>query len=279
MQKKVLAINDISCVGRCSLTVALPVISSVGLECSILPTAILSTHTGGFTGFTFLDFTDEMKKVSKHWLELDRKFDAIYTGFLGSIEQVSVVCDITNAFKENNIIIVDPAMADNGELYKIFNSEFPNEMKKLCLLGDVIIPNITEACLLTGYTYQKDNHSDEYLMGLINALKNEGMKNIVLTGVSKKDGRIGALCYNNKTKEIYYYDEEIIPGYYHGTGDVFASVFTSCFIKGKSLEESTKIAVDITVASIKETIKYPNIDIKYGVCFEEVLPLLIDHIK
>lgn len=279
MQKKVLAINDISCVGRCSLTVALPVISSVGLECSILPTAILSTHTGGFTGFTFLDFTDEMKKVSKHWLELNRKFDAIYTGFLGSIEQVSVVCDITNAFKENNIIIVDPAMADNGELYKIFNSEFPNEMKKLCLLGDVIIPNITEACLLTGYIYQKDNHSDEYLTGLINALKNEGMKNIVLTGVSKKDGRIGALCYNNKTKETYYYDEEIIPGYYHGTGDVFASVFTSCFIKGKSLEESTKIAVDITVASIKETIKYPNIDIKYGVCFEEVLPLLIDHIK
>lgn len=279
MQKKVLAINDISCVGRCSLTVALPIISSVGLECSILPTAILSTHTGGFTGFTFLDFTEEMKKVSDHWLSLNRKYDAIYTGFLGSTEQVAVVCDITNKFKDNNIVIVDPAMADNGELYKIFNKEFPSEMKKLCLLGDVIIPNITEACLLTGYEYQKDNHSDEYIEGLINALIKEGMKNIVLTGVSKCEGRLGAVCYNENTKQISFYEQEVIPGYYHGTGDVFASVFTSCFIKGKSLEESTKISVDITVASIKETIKYPNIDIKYGVCFEEVLPLLIKEIQ
>lgn len=279
MQKKVLAINDISCVGRCSLTVALPIISSVGVECSILPTAILSTHTGGFTGYTFLDFTDEMTKVSNHWLSLNRKFDAIYTGFLGSTEQVSVVKDIVEKFKENNLIIVDPAMADNGELYKIFNNEFPMEMKKLCLVGDVIIPNITEACLLTNYPYQKDNHSDEYINGLIKALTNEGMKNIVLTGVSKKEGRVGAISYNIKTQEQYFYDQEIIPGYYHGTGDVFASVLCSCLIKNKTLEESTKIAVDLTVASIKETIKYPNIDIKYGVCFEEVLPLLIKKIQ
>ena len=128
MQKKVLAINDISCVGRCSLTVALPIISSVGLECSILPTSILSTHTGGFTGFTFLDFTEEMKKISDHWLKLNRKYDAIYTGFLGSSEQVEVVKDIVLKFKENNIVIVDPAMADNGKLYAIFNENFPNEM-------------------------------------------------------------------------------------------------------------------------------------------------------
>lgn len=279
MQKKVLAINDISCVGRCSLTVALPIISSVGLECSILPTAILSTHTGGFEGYTFLDFTEEMKKISDHWLSLNRKYDAIYTGFLGSKQQVEVVKHIVEKFKDNNIIIVDPAMADNGILYKIFDDSFPEEMKKLCLIGDVIIPNITEACLLTGYEFKMDNHSDEYIDGLINALIKEGMKNIVLTGVSKKEGKVGALCYNCQTKQKYYYDQDIIPGYYHGTGDVFASVFTSVLIKGKSLEESTKIAVDITVKSIKETIKYQNVDYKYGVFFEEVISDLIKEVN
>lgn len=279
MQKKVLAINDISCVGRCSLTVALPIISSVGLECSILPTAVLSTHTGGFDGYTFLDFTEEMEKISKHWLSLNRKYDAIYTGFLGSKQQVAVVKNIAQKFKDNNIIIVDPAMADNGTLYKIFDDSFPQEMKKLCLIGDVIIPNITEACLLTGYKWQMDNHTDEYIDGLINALLEEGMKNIILTGVSKKQGKVGALCYNYNTKQKYYYDQDIIPGYYHGTGDVFASVFTSALIKGKTIEESTKIAVDITVKSIKETIKYSDIDYKYGVCFEEVIPDLINEVN
>jgi len=279
MQKKLLAINDISCVGRCSLTVALPIISSVGVECSILPTAILSTHTGGFTGYTFLDFTDEMQKVSNHWLQLNRKYDAIYTGFLGSSEQVDVVNDIVLKFKDNNIIIVDPAMADNGKLYPIFDNNFPNEMKKLCLNGDVIVPNITEACLLTGYEYKQNNHTEEYIDGLLNALSNEGMKDIVLTGVAINDNKIGAVCYNHKTKEKYFYDQEIIPGYYHGTGDVFASVLSSCIMKNKSLQESTKIAVDITVASIKETLKYQDIDVKYGVCFEEVIPLLIEKVK
>jgi len=279
MQKKLLAINDISCVGRCSLTVALPIISSVGVECSILPTAILSTHTGGFTGYTFLDFTDEMQKVSNHWLQLNRKYDAIYTGFLGSSEQVDVVNDIVLKFKDNNIIIVDPAMADNGKLYPIFDNNFPNEMKKLCLNGDVIVPNITEACLLTGYEYKQNNHTEEYIDGLLNALSNEGMKDIVLTGVAINDNKIGAVCYNHKTKEKYFYDQELIPGYYRGTGDVFASVLSSCIMKNKSLQESTKIAVDITVASIKETLKYQDIDVKYGVCFEEVIPLLIEKVK
>ncbi len=279
MQKKLLAINDISCVGRCSLTVALPIISSVGVECSILPTAILSTHTGGFTGYTFLDFTEEMKKVSNHWLQLNRKYDAIYTGFLGSTEQVAVVNDIVCKFKENNIIIVDPAMADNGKLYPIFNEEFPQEMKKLCLNGDIIVPNITEACLLTGYEYKQNNHTEEYINVLLDALSKNGMKDIVLTGVSMTNNKIGAVCYSHQTKEKYYYDQDIIPGYFHGTGDVFASVLSSCIMKNKSLQESTKIAVDITVASIKETLKYKDIDVKYGVCFEEVIPLLIEQVK
>ena len=146
---------------------------------------------------SYIPFTEEMKKVSDHWLSLNRKYDAIYTGFLGSSEQVEVVKDIVEKFKNNNVIIVDPAMADNGELYKIFDSNFPNEMKKLCLVGDIIIPNITEACLLTGYEYKQNNHTDEYIDGLIGALVKEGMKSVVLTGVSKQDGKIGAVCFNS----------------------------------------------------------------------------------
>lgn len=282
MQKKVLAINDISCVGRCSLTVELPIISAAGLECSILPTAILSTHTGGFNDFTFLDFTKEMIKIVEKWKKINREFDCITTGFLGSKEQVSVVKKIVADFKKTNkktITIVDPAMADNGVLYKVFDDSFPNEMKQLCLEGDYIIPNITEACLLTNIRYQENNHDDEYIDKLINGLLACGMKNIVLTGVKKNNNYVGAIAYNYETKEKYYYEEELIPGYFHGTGDVFASVFTSFIAKGKSIEDAMKYSVIITVEAIKETIKYKNIDFKYGVCFEEVIPSLVKYLK
>lgn len=279
MQKKVLAINDISCVGRCSLTVALPIISSASIECSILPTAILSTHTGGFSGYTFLDFTNEMEKISAHWESLNRKFDTIYTGFLGSKDQVDVVINIVKKFKDNNLVIVDPAMADNGELYKIFDSSFPSEMKKLCKMSDIVIPNITEACLITNSEYIKNNHTDEYIDMLIEKLVDEGMKNIVLTGVSKNEGKVGAVCFDYNTKEKYYYELDLIDGYYHGTGDVFASVLTGAITKGKSLKESMEIAVDVTVDSIKQTIKYEGIDFKYGVCFEESLSLFINKLN
>ena len=200
MQSKVLAINDISCVGRCSLTVALPIISSAMIECSILPTAILSTHTGGFTGFTFADFTDEMTKIANHWKSLDIKFDSIYTGFLGSIDQVEVVKHIVEMFKtSSNKLIVDPAMADNGEMYKIFNNEFAMEMKKLCIGADVIMPNITEACFLAGVDYKKGPYTKEYIDLLVNKLGELNIKNLVLTGVSYDNESLGALAMNYET--------------------------------------------------------------------------------
>ena len=171
MQKKVLAINDISCVGRCSLTVALPIISSAGVECSILPTAILSTHTGGFTNYTFQDFTSQMMPIANHWKSLGIKFDSLYTGFLGSKEQIDVVVKIVRNFKsDTNLLIVDPAMADNGEMYKIFDLEFAKEMKKLCYGADIIVPNITEACFLTGISYEKGPHNVEFIDKLIDKL-------------------------------------------------------------------------------------------------------------
>ena len=273
MQKKLLAINDISCVGRCSLTVALPIISAAKIECSILPTAILSTHTGGFTGYTFTDFTDEMMNIANHWKSLNIPFDSIYTGFLGSINQVEVVKQIVSMFKtENTKLIVDPAMADNGSMYSIFSEEFAMEMKKLCIGADVIIPNITEACYLSGVSYQKGPHTKEYIDMLVEKLGLLNIKNLVLTGVSYEETSLGALAVNYETGEKFYYKREVINDYFHGTGDCFASAFVAALTNGKDLNESTQLAVDFTVNSILETVKYPNIDKKYGVCFEEELP-------
>ena len=280
MQKKVLAINDISCVGRCSLTVALPIISAIGLECSILPTAILSTHTGGFTGYTFTDFTNEMNDISDHWKNLGINFDAIYTGFLGSKNQVDVVKNIVNKFKNENLkLIVDPAMADNGAMYGLFDLAFALEMKKLCSGADIILPNITEACFLTNTPYQPIPHTKEFIDLLIERLGELSIKAVVLTGVSYDGVSLGAVAYDYVTNETNYYKREIINEYFHGTGDCFASAFVGAITKGKTLFEANKIAVDFTVNSILSTIKYLGIDKKYGVCFEEALADLISDIN
>jgi pyridoxine kinase len=280
MQKKVLAINDISCVGRCSLTVALPIISSCGIECSIMPTAILSTHTGGFSGYTFTDFTNQMLDIANHWKSLNLNFDSIYTGFLGSKEQIDIVKQIVNMFKNRDTkVIVDPAMADNGSMYSIFDLEFASEMKKLCIGADVIVPNITEACFLTGVKYQQAPHSKEFIDTLIFELGKLDIKSLVLTGVSYEESSLGSLTYDYLTNTYNYYKREIIPEYFHGTGDCFASALTAAITKGKSTIEASRIAVDFTVNSILETIKYPNIDKKYGVNFEEALESLICEMK
>lgn len=279
-QKKALAINDISCVGRCSLTVSLPLISAAGIECSILPTAILSTHTGGFQGFTFKNCSQDILPITSHWKSLNINFDTIYTGFLGSIDQIDLVAKVIDDFKnKDNIVVVDPVMADNGQLYPIFDMEFANNMKKLCYKADIIIPNITEACLLTNIPYQGNKHTKDYLLSIFNAFEKMGIKAIVLTGVTFVDDEIGAAVYDYQTKEFNYYARKLIQGYYHGTGDVFGSVLVSALTKGKSLYESTKLAVDFTVESILVTLKYQNIDMRYGVNFEEIIPLLVKELN
>ncbi len=279
MQKKVLAINDISCVGRCSLTVALPIISAAKIECSILPTAILSTHTGGFSGYTFTDFTSEMMNIANHWKDLNIHFDSIYTGFLGSKEQIAIVKDIVKMFKDNNVsVIVDPAMADNGNMYSIFDLDFANEMKKLCYGADVIVPNITEACFLTNTEYKPIPHTKEYIDELVFKLGQLNIKSLVLTGVSYDGSTVGALTYDYDSSKDSYYNREIVNEYFHGTGDCFASALVAAITSGKRLEEASKIAVDFTVDAILQTIKYPNVDKKYGVCFEEALKDFIDRI-
>ena len=264
--KNVLAIHDISCVGRCSLTVALPIISAYGVTCSVLPTAVLSTHTGGFSNFTCLDLTEEMKKIISHWDSFGQKFDAIYSGFMASSAQIDVVADMAKKHK-TALKIVDPVMADHGVLYKIFDNAFVEKMKELVAVSDVLIPNMTEAALLTGIEYKEDGHNEKYIESLFDGLKKLGAKNIVLTGVSFEKDKLGVACLEgNKTS---YHFAKKIDGSYHGTGDTYGSVLTAHLMKGLTLSESAKIAVDFVIEAILKT---PSIaDKKYGVDFEAVL--------
>lgn len=274
MQKRVLAINDISCVGRCSLTVALPIISASGAECSILPTSLLSNHTA-FPQYSFLDLTSEMRSIIEKWRKLNSQYDYLYTGFLGSFEQIGLVEEIVDKFRGSGQVLVDPAMADNGMMYKIFNLDFALKMKDLCKKADIICPNITEACFLTGVSYQEAPYTEEYINLLIEKLKELGIKALVLTGVSYDGVNLGAVSFDYLTNSKSFYARPLVNDYFHGTGDCFASALVAALVKGFSLAKATKLAVDFTVDAILATLKYPQMDKNYGVCFEEVLPKLV----
>lgn len=272
--KRILTIQDISCVGQCSLTVALPILSACGLETAILPSAVLSTHTAGFKGFTFRDLAGDMPSISKHWQSENIKFSAIYTGYLGSKEQVDYVLEIKkNCLNDNGVFFVDPAMADNGKLYPIFNDEYVSEMKKLCIASDYVLPNITEACFLTGYPY-KETYDRAYIDGLLKALKDMGVKNVVLTGVSYKEGKTGIVVYENDTYS--YYEHKKYSKGCHGTGDIYASSFVGAFMNGNSAIKSAKIAGDYTALCIKNTMG--DKEHWYGAKFEPFLNKLIKKI-
>ena len=267
-QERILAIHDISCVGRCSLTVALPIISSVGIECSGLPTAVLSTHTGGFTGFTYRDLTDDMIPIDKHWQSLGIKFDAFYTGFLGSFEQIDIVKKLfTDLSHEGTRIYVDPVMADKGKLYSVFGPDFPAGMRKLCEMADVIMPNLTELCFMLGIDYEDGPYTREYIDSVLDQAAAFGIKQIVLTGISFEEGKVGAVYRDYATGETGDVMRSEIPGYYHGTGDVFSSAFVGAHESGLSLGDAVTAAVNLTVSSIIRTYE-AKVDIRYGVNFE-----------
>ena len=269
---RVLTIQDISCVGQCSLTVALPVISACGVETCILPSAVLSTHTGGFKGFTFRDLTEDMPAIKDHWVSEGIKFDVIYSGYLGSAKQIEYVSDIFNAVdKENTLKIVDPAMADHGRLYYGFDSEFVSAMKELCKVADYVIPNITEAAMLTDSEY-KTEYDREYIEGILEKFSAMGCKNVIVSGVSYDADTTGVVVY--KDGEYNYYSHKKLPKNCHGTGDIFASAFVGCVAKGKTVFEAAKIAADYVVECIKETIKDESH--WYGAKFEPVLGKLIE---
>ena len=270
--KKILTIQDISCVGQCSLTVALPILSACGLETCILPSAVLSTHTAGFSGFTFRDLTDDMPAIQEHWKKENIKFKAIYTGYLGSIKQVGYVRDILNTMgTEDCIRIVDPAMADNGQLYSIFNQEYVDAMRVLCGEADILVPNITEACFLTGEEYT-ESYDESYIRSLVEKLAALGVNTVVLTGVSYNSQKTGVVVYENGKMD--YYEHNKISKGSHGTGDIYASAFVGALMNDKGVFESAKIAADYTVKCIINT--QGDADHWYGAKFEPVLRDLID---
>lgn len=269
--KRVLTIQDISCVGQCSLTVALPIISACGIETAILPSAVLSTHTGGFKGWTFRDLTEDMPAIEHHWNKEGIKFDAIYTGYLGSAKQIDYVKHIFGSCAKHDCIkIVDPAMADNGNLYYGFDMDFVKEMGKLCASADYILPNVTEGSLITGMEY-KETYDEAYVLELAQRLAALGPHTVILTGISYEPSTTGVYVYENGKPA--YYKHHRLPKGSHGTGDVYASSFTGALMRGFSAYDAAAIAADYTVKCIENTQGDP--DHWYGVKFEPVLPELI----
>ena len=277
MQKRVAAIHDISCFGKCSLTVALPVISAAGIECAVIPTAVLSTHTGGFSGYTFRDLTDDILPIANHWKKEGITVDAFYTGYLGSKEQINIVKNAIDIIKDQNTLtIVDPVMADNGKLYGGFPEDFPQEMKKLCAVADIITPNITEAVFMTGLEYKEPPYDEEYINSVIEALSKITKAKIVLTGVSFELSKIGAACFENGKTQYVFTDR--VDAAYHGTGDVFSSALTSALLKGKNLLSSARVAALYTAGCIKRT-KEQHPEMKYGVDFENEIPNFLKYLE
>lgn len=273
--KRVATIQDISCFGKCSITVALPTISAMGVECCILPTSILSTHTAGFTGFTFCDISNQLLPIANHWKKEGIALDALYTGYLGNEEQIDLTKEFINLTRnDSTLIFIDPAMADNGKFYPAFNQAFAKKMLGLCAMADVVCPNITEACFLLEKPYKTAGEYDEaYIQELIEGFASLGIKQVVITGVKYGDGRHGAVAYDAQTKESRYLYAQDLPCSFHGTGDLFSSVLCGALTKGEDVYTATQKAVDFTVACIAHTIPDKE-NHPYGVKFEECLHLL-----
>lgn len=275
--KRLLTIQDISCIGKCSLTVALPIISAMGIETAVIPTAVLSTHTM-FKNFTYRDLTNDLPLIQKHWREEKFEFDAIYTGYLGSIKQIDMLKDFFKEFKtDDNFIFIDPVMGDNGKLYTGFNQEFANKMAKLCGLADIIVPNLTEASYILHREY-KEFYSEEEIKEILMELSNLGPKQLILTGVSFNENELGVMAYDKEANRFYSYFREKIQAKYHGTGDIYASTCVGALLNNKTLDEAIKIAVDYVWETINDTYKEKRKDI-YGVNFENKIPYLIDRCK
>ncbi|MBQ2820230.1 MAG: pyridoxamine kinase [Thermoguttaceae bacterium] len=285
--KRIVSIQDISCVGKCSLTVALPIISSMGVEAAVLPTAVLSTHTA-ISGFTFHDLTEEIPLIASHWKERKYSFDAIYSGYLGSFEQLRLCSEFIEAFRfsgtdsdglpKRSCVFVDPVLGDHGKFYAGFTPEFAREMGKYCGNADVIVPNMTEAAYLLETDYVPDGAYDEkFVQDILRGLCSLGTKNAVLTGVSFEPEKVGFMGLNAESGTFFSYFTERIPNVFHGTGDIFASTAVGALMNDFSLEESLKIAADYTLECIRESIRDP-FSRDYGVNFETAIPWLIRRI-
>ena len=274
-QKRIAAIHDLSGFGKCSLTVALPILSAAGVEVCAVPTAVLSSHTGGLTGYTYCDLTGELPGFQTQWKQLGLKFDALYSGFLGSYEQIQLVSNFFDAFRTNDtLILVDPVMADNGKLYPTITPAMAADMKKLCCKADLIVPNLTEAAFLLGEEFYDGPYDRAYIEGMLRRLGELGPKRVVMTGVWFHPELLGAAGYDRENGSVSYAFSPRIPGSYHGTGDIFSSSLLAGLLNGMSLSNAMQLAADFTVRSIRRT-KEAGTDVRFGVNFEAGIPKFI----
>ena len=271
--KRVLTIQDISCFGKCSLTVALPVISAMGVETAVIPTAVLSTHTM-FKNFTVKDLTDQIVPITEHWRAEGIGFDAVYTGYLGSFEQIEIVEKLFDDFADSDTLrFIDPVMADNGKLYPAFDEAYAARNAELCRHADFIVPNITEACFMTGTDY-RETTDEAYIKNLLEKLGALGPKTAVLTGVSLSPGKTGVMGLDTVSGTFYTYQNDRIDATYHGTGDLFSSTCVGAMMNGIDWQTAMQIAADYTARTIAVTVANPA-NPWYGVDFETTIPELI----
>ena len=263
--------QDISCYGSCSITVALPILNAYGFETAILPSAILSTHTAGFKNFTVLDLKDELPKIINHWQNENIKFDLLYSGYLGDTSHFDILRQIKNNLLNDKLFVLDPVMGDNGKLYPAFNQDYVKKMQEILPITNIIIPNLTEACLLTGVEY-KETYDFDYIDSIISKLKALGAKDIVLTGISFKKDKTGVLI--NHDGKTNYYEHDKIPVSFHGTGDIFSASFIGAYLRTNDIYQAGKIAADFVVLAIQNSLGDQNH--LYGVKYE---PLLANYIS
>lgn len=274
---RILAINDISCVGKCSLTVALPIISACGVTCDILPTAILSTHTGGFQGYTFRDLSEDIPAILAHWKSLHLQYDIIISGYLGSIDQIEMVKQVKkDLLKEGGLFVVDPVMGDNGILYSHFDQHFVDEMKGLCKIADVIVPNLTEACFLTDTKYESVTEKD--YPTILSKLKKLCPRPSVTGCDEVRDGSVrSAVFYTDEKGELKSYATEKIEGAFHGAGDVYASALVGALARGIDMDKAVEISAEFTKNSIAQT-KKDGTEARYGLNSESQMLAFLENI-
>ena len=272
--KRILTVQDISCLGKCSITFALPVISALGVECVILPTAVLSNHTL-FKAFTVKDLSDQIVPITRQWQSEGVEFDAIYTGYLGTEEQIDMMKDLFKTFGsgDDKLIFVDPVMADNGKLYPAFDMDYARKNTELCSCADIIVPNITEACIMTGMEYREE-YDEAYVKELLSRVVNLGARISVLTGVSLSEGKTGVMGYDREKDEYSVYQNDKVDATFHGTGDLFSSTVIGEIMHGKDWKDAVRIAADYTAHTIAVTMNDPKKP-WYGVNFEETIPYLV----
>ena len=279
MQKRAIAVHDISCVGRCSLTVALPVLSAAGLNTAIIPTALLSTHTGEFEGYTHLDLSEQLRPIGNHLATLGLHYDTFYSGYLASGAQADEVLRLMDLLcDERTHIFVDPAFGDHGRMYSLMDESMPRQMRRLVKRARTIVPNVTEASFLLEEPYPGEEAGEEIISDFCRRLLELGPENVVITDVNFRPGETGIAFLRRGMEKPMYLFHQRFEGLFHGTGDVFASFLLGALMNDQPLEEAAQTALSMTHASIVETLKDGE-HLRYGMQFEKVLPLFWERIQ